>query len=64
MLGDAGSWFPDIVHSIGRTPLVRRIARQREHEGRTIVVILPDSGERYLSLALFDGVFDGRGLAL
>jgi cysteine synthase A len=41
-----------------------RIARQREHEGKTIVVILPDSGERYLSSALFDGVFDARGLPL
>jgi cysteine synthase A len=31
-----------------------RIAREPEFEGKTIVVILPDSGERYLSTALYD----------
>ena len=35
-----------------------RLANLPEHEGKTIVVILPDSGERYLSTALFDGMFD------
>ena len=39
-----------------------RIAGEKEFEGRTIVVILPDSGERYLSGALFEGVFDESGL--
>lgn len=34
-----------------------RVAQQPEHKGKTIVVILPDSGERYLSTALFDGMF-------
>jgi cysteine synthase A len=29
------------------------IARRREYEGKNIVVILPDTGERYLSTALF-----------
>jgi len=28
------------------------------------VVILPDSGERYLSSILFDGVFDAAGNAV
>lgn len=36
-----------------------RLAAQAEHAGKTIVVILPDSGERYLSSALFEGQFDG-----
>jgi len=27
------------------------------------VVVLPDTAERYLSLALFEGVFDEKGLA-
>ena len=39
-----------------------RIAGEKGFEGRTIVVILPDSGERYLSGALFEGIFDERGL--
>jgi cysteine synthase A len=35
-----------------------RVAKQPEMRGKTIVVILPDSGERYLSSALFEGMFD------
>lgn len=35
-----------------------RIARELEMQGKTIVVILPDSGERYLSSILFDGITD------
>lgn len=34
-----------------------RVAKEPEMEGKTIVVILPDSGERYLSSALFEGLF-------
>ncbi|MFM2006470.1 MAG: hypothetical protein RLZZ09_2125 [Pseudomonadota bacterium] len=41
-----------------------RLAKQPEHAGKTIVVVLPDSGERYLSTALFDGLFNEQGLAL
>jgi cysteine synthase A len=33
-----------------------RIAREPEMKGKTMVVILPDSGERYLSSVLFDGL--------
>jgi cysteine synthase A len=33
-----------------------RLARQEEFEGKTIVVILPDAGERYLSTVLFEGI--------
>jgi cysteine synthase len=41
-----------------------RLARRPEHAGKTIVVVLPDSGERYLSGALFEGMFDTQGRAL
>jgi cysteine synthase A len=35
-----------------------RIAKEDQFKGKTIVVILPDSGERYLSSVLFEGMFD------
>jgi len=39
-----------------------RLAKSDEFERKTIVVILPDSGERYLTGPLFEGVFDESGL--
>ena len=39
------------------TTAALRIAQRPENKGKKIVVILPDSGERYLSTALFDGMF-------
>jgi cysteine synthase len=35
-----------------------RLGKEPEMEGKTIVVVLPDAGERYLSSALFEGMFD------
>ena len=40
-----------------------RLAKLPEYAGKTIVVVLPDTAERYLSSALFEGVFDEKGLA-
>ena len=34
-----------------------RLAREPEMEGKTMVVVLPDSGERYLTSPLFEGMF-------
>ena len=31
-----------------------KLARSEEYEGKTIVVLLPDSGDRYYSTALFE----------
>jgi cysteine synthase A len=41
-----------------------RLAHLPENAGKTIVVVLPDLAERYLSSALFEGVFDENGLAI
>ena len=38
------------------TAVAARLAAQPEFAGKTIVVILPDSGERYLSSVLFEGI--------
>ncbi|MGQ9616535.1 MAG: cysteine synthase A [Spirochaetota bacterium] len=35
-----------------------RLGQMEEFKGKTIVVILPDSGERYLSTVLFEGLFN------
>jgi len=39
-----------------------RLAQEPAMAGKTIVVVLPDSGERYLSSVLFEGIFNERGL--
>ena len=41
-----------------------RLAEQDQFAGKTIVVVLPDTGERYLSSTLFEGLFSESGLAL
>ena len=45
------------------TAAALRLAREEALAGKTIVVVLPDSGERYLSSVLFEGVFNDKGLA-
>ena len=40
-----------------------RLARLKEMEGNTIVVVLPDAGERYLSSALYEGLFSEPAIA-
>lgn len=42
------------ISSGAAAAVAARLARQPEFKGKTIVVILPDAGERYLSAALYD----------
>lgn len=41
-----------------------RVAQDEHMQGKVIVVVLPDSGERYLSTSLFDPVFDDQGFPI
>ncbi len=41
------------------THVAVRLAKESANAGKTIVVILPDAGERYLSTVLFEGILGG-----
>ena len=51
------------ISSGAAVAVAARLARRPENADKTLVVILPDSGERYLSTVLFEGLFDEQGLA-
>jgi len=44
------------ISSGAATAVALRLAKLNEFAGKTIVVVLPDSGERYISTALFEGI--------
>ena len=46
------------ISSGAAVAVAARIAKRPQNARKTIVVILPDSGERYLSTILFEGLFD------
>ena len=48
----------DQDHGRAAVAVAVRLAQQPEFAGKTIVTVLPDAAERYLSTSLFEGVLD------
>jgi cysteine synthase A len=44
------------ISSGAAAAVAARLSKMEEFENQTIVVVLPDSGERYLSTDLFSGI--------
>ncbi|HBA83797.1 MAG TPA: cysteine synthase A [Verrucomicrobia bacterium] len=44
------------ISSGAAVAVAARLARQDEFAGKTLVVVLPDAGERYMSTVLFEGI--------
>ena len=51
------------ISSGAAAAVAARLAKDPALSGKTMVVILPDAGERYLTGPLFEGVFDGAAEA-
>jgi len=51
------------ISSGAAVAVAARIAKEAESGGKTIVVILPDAGERYLTAPLFQNLFPGMETA-
>ena len=43
---------------VGAAAVAVRLAKEPQYKGKTIVVVLPDAGERYLTSILFEGMFE------